>query len=422
MCRAYKATPAGRARASERQRLRDAGLRAGAVEAVEREIVLVEHDGLCGICSTPVDPSHFHIDHIVPLSRGGEHSYANTQPAHPLCNTRKYNRVPAALVAAVVALLVLAPGAWAFPNGQYPSSALSQVRHPSAKVYLAKGGAAASYNTFAICAERAGRAVYVNGPNSGYRLRFPASRYGTQEWFWRHQPPLAARPGTSNHGRGAAGDWNPAGIARLRQVGAAYRWRKTEAFGEPWHFTYVGGWARPDPGLSSRTPLLARGSGGTCLATDVREVQRRLGLKQDGEFGAGTESELKSWQRREFGKNAATGKTGPKTWARLRTTKTKAASARPITLRPRRPAIRGADVRAIQGQLTVRLRELGSSTRVQITGAYGAQSQKAMREFQTRSKLPATAAVGPATLKALRTPTRAANAITNAVDQAAPRE
>jgi 5-methylcytosine-specific restriction endonuclease McrA len=34
-----------------------------------------------------------HLDHIVPLARGGEHSYANTQPAHPTCNRRKGAKV-----------------------------------------------------------------------------------------------------------------------------------------------------------------------------------------------------------------------------------------------------------------------------------------------------------------------------------------
>jgi 5-methylcytosine-specific restriction endonuclease McrA len=35
----------------------------------------------------------FHVDHVVPLARGGEHSYANTQPACPPCNMSKGARV-----------------------------------------------------------------------------------------------------------------------------------------------------------------------------------------------------------------------------------------------------------------------------------------------------------------------------------------
>lgn len=69
------------------QARRRAASRAG--ENLKVEEVLRRSDGLCGICETPVDPSDFHIDHIIPLARGGAHSYANTQAAHPLCNQRK---------------------------------------------------------------------------------------------------------------------------------------------------------------------------------------------------------------------------------------------------------------------------------------------------------------------------------------------
>ena len=45
--------------------------------------------GRCGICRKKVDPADWHLDHIVPLSRGGEHSYANVQVTHPFCNESK---------------------------------------------------------------------------------------------------------------------------------------------------------------------------------------------------------------------------------------------------------------------------------------------------------------------------------------------
>lgn len=59
------------------------------VETVDRREVFTRGAGRCGICAEPVDLATFHIDHIIPLARGGEHSYANTQPAHPLCNLQK---------------------------------------------------------------------------------------------------------------------------------------------------------------------------------------------------------------------------------------------------------------------------------------------------------------------------------------------
>ena len=59
------------------------------VEDVDRHIVLGRAGGLCGWCGQPVDPADFHVDHIIALCFGGEHSYANTQPTHPKCNIAK---------------------------------------------------------------------------------------------------------------------------------------------------------------------------------------------------------------------------------------------------------------------------------------------------------------------------------------------
>jgi 5-methylcytosine-specific restriction endonuclease McrA len=64
------------------------------VEPIHPLIVLERADGVCGICGGDVDPFSFHVDHIIPLARGGEHSYQNVQPAHPACNTKKGARVP----------------------------------------------------------------------------------------------------------------------------------------------------------------------------------------------------------------------------------------------------------------------------------------------------------------------------------------
>lgn len=77
-------------RAARRARKKQATI----VEDVDRAEVLRRSDGVCGICGDPVDSSDFHVDHIVPLSKNGDHSYANTQPAHPLCNLRKKNKMP----------------------------------------------------------------------------------------------------------------------------------------------------------------------------------------------------------------------------------------------------------------------------------------------------------------------------------------
>lgn len=50
--------------------------------------------GFCGICGEPVVPTEeWHIDHIIPLSRGGSDTYCNVQVSHPLCNWKKSNQI-----------------------------------------------------------------------------------------------------------------------------------------------------------------------------------------------------------------------------------------------------------------------------------------------------------------------------------------
>ena len=64
------------------------------VETVHPLVVLERGDSACGICGEDVDLDDFHIDHIIPLARGGLHNYENTQPAHPRCNWAKSARLP----------------------------------------------------------------------------------------------------------------------------------------------------------------------------------------------------------------------------------------------------------------------------------------------------------------------------------------
>jgi 5-methylcytosine-specific restriction endonuclease McrA len=63
--------------------------------------VVGERDGwLCGLCEAPVDvdarwpdPRSASIDHVVPVSVGGEHTYGNVQLAHLACNMSKGARL-----------------------------------------------------------------------------------------------------------------------------------------------------------------------------------------------------------------------------------------------------------------------------------------------------------------------------------------
>lgn len=68
------------------------------VEDVDPVVVFNRDNGICGICGNAVDKKDFAIDHIIPLSRGGKHSYGNTQLAHPLCNSKKGAKMPEEMV------------------------------------------------------------------------------------------------------------------------------------------------------------------------------------------------------------------------------------------------------------------------------------------------------------------------------------
>lgn len=90
------ATPAEAKRAAgHRYRARKRGV--GFERFTCREIH--ERDGWrCGLCSGPVNkrlkaphPMRASVDHIVPLSKGGDHTRRNVQSSHWLCNSRKSN-------------------------------------------------------------------------------------------------------------------------------------------------------------------------------------------------------------------------------------------------------------------------------------------------------------------------------------------
>lgn len=66
------------------------------VEHVDPAVVWDRDGGICHICREVADASAWHLEHVVPLARGGNHSYANTAVSHPSCNQRKSaNLLPA---------------------------------------------------------------------------------------------------------------------------------------------------------------------------------------------------------------------------------------------------------------------------------------------------------------------------------------
>jgi 5-methylcytosine-specific restriction endonuclease McrA len=58
-----------------------------------RELV-IERDGyLCGICALDVDPLDVHLDHIFPVSKGGDDHPDNLRVTHSICNIKKGAKV-----------------------------------------------------------------------------------------------------------------------------------------------------------------------------------------------------------------------------------------------------------------------------------------------------------------------------------------
>lgn len=54
------------------------------------------HNWICNICEEPIDRSlrfpnvmAATVEHVIPLCRGGTHTWENTRPAHAKCNFEK---------------------------------------------------------------------------------------------------------------------------------------------------------------------------------------------------------------------------------------------------------------------------------------------------------------------------------------------
>ena len=65
----------------------------GPVEKINRRKVHERDGGICHICNMPVSLLGMHLDHVVPVARGGTHTYANVKAAHGRCNLVKGNRL-----------------------------------------------------------------------------------------------------------------------------------------------------------------------------------------------------------------------------------------------------------------------------------------------------------------------------------------
>ena len=58
-------------------------------EPVSREEVFALQDGVCYLCGAQCTQDNWHMDHVIPLSKGGEHRYTNLAVTCPGCNLSK---------------------------------------------------------------------------------------------------------------------------------------------------------------------------------------------------------------------------------------------------------------------------------------------------------------------------------------------
>jgi 5-methylcytosine-specific restriction endonuclease McrA len=79
------------------------------VEDVRKAVIAERDRWKCQLCGKKVNktlraphPMSWSIDHIVAISVGGEHSYANTQLAHLGCNVAKGHRTRQATQLALI--------------------------------------------------------------------------------------------------------------------------------------------------------------------------------------------------------------------------------------------------------------------------------------------------------------------------------
>jgi len=82
------------------QRVRSAKVKTATVDKFSPLDVYQRDNWTCYICSNPVDRNQTHpeplaptVDHVIPISKGGEHSLNNCRCAHAICNMRKTDKL-----------------------------------------------------------------------------------------------------------------------------------------------------------------------------------------------------------------------------------------------------------------------------------------------------------------------------------------
>jgi len=90
-----KANPEKR---NEIEALRRARKQTTVVERIDRAQIIERDKSTCHICGKKVRRDRIQLDHLIPLSKGGPHTYENLAVSHPYCNqSRGDGRLPAQL-------------------------------------------------------------------------------------------------------------------------------------------------------------------------------------------------------------------------------------------------------------------------------------------------------------------------------------
>jgi 5-methylcytosine-specific restriction endonuclease McrA len=64
----------------------------GKIEWINRKEIWKRDRGICGLCALPVPWQDMHLDHFIPLDKGGSHTKSNVHTTHSRCNLSKGSR------------------------------------------------------------------------------------------------------------------------------------------------------------------------------------------------------------------------------------------------------------------------------------------------------------------------------------------
>lgn len=207
-------------------------------------------------------------------------------------------------------------------NGRLPRSSLGRITNAfnGDAAYLRKDAARAFLAMNAESERRFGITLRPTSGRTAYR------NYAAQEYFWdqylHHGGPLAARPGTSNHGWGLAIDLATRQMRWvIDKIGAKYGFSKSwsDAQSEWWHILFNPSKVTANLDIDRTLKQGMRGNDVKELQKNLRAVGRwgnRRGYRghdrQVGTvFGKATKVALKAYQRSQ--KLKADGVYGPNT-------------------------------------------------------------------------------------------------------------